>query len=99
MKNCGAAQHNPEFMADWRTCQAPYDSQCTSHAGGPGASDADFVLYVTAKLEEACSPPYRAVASGGFCLVCKRACSFKSVVSQKLLRFDDCLLPVSNSQC
>lgn len=65
--SCGTATHNPEFMSDWRICTAPYESQCTSHEGGPGAEDADFVLYVTASLEEACVPPYTAVASGGFC--------------------------------
>lgn len=68
-ETCGAARHNPEFMADWRTCQGITDSQCTSHRGGPGAKDSDFVLYVTANQQESCLPPYKTVATGGFCLV------------------------------
>lgn len=70
---CGSAVHNPEYMGDWRTCTAPYDSQCTTHSGGEGAENADYVLYITSNYEKSCMPPYDAVASGGFCLVCLSA--------------------------
>ncbi|GMH40369.1 hypothetical protein BSKO_08273 [Bryopsis sp. KO-2023] len=68
LDTCGTAKHNREFLADWRTCEAPYDDSCTSHEGGGGSPETDFVLYVTAEVDDGCLEPFNAIASGGFCL-------------------------------
>ena len=76
-KDCFEAKHREQYFGDKVVCSGAVPNDCFTLPGGEGASDADFILYVTAVDTDNCIPSIDQdnviledkLAQGGFCAV------------------------------